>query len=298
MTIAMNGAYFNGLDQAADLQNALAQISGSVTTDCILFSLNVGSGTSADINFGLSGPVLASGGQITAATDDLLSRVVSAGVTSGKCQRVWLSIGGWGSNAFTNIQTILATGGALSSTLMDNFGAIVKALGGIKGVELVGFDMDYEQSSGDLASLVASVTLALHGAFKCPVTFCPFQQLPPDPTSSPWITALQKVYSSLGSQPVVGFNLQIYAGGRGNDPKSWADAIAKAKGTGVSDPAAFVWPIFSCDTTAGPDSAPDAVTAQMEGWASKGASLWATASLPYKGSTLTDYGKAIATGLG
>lgn len=297
MAMTMNGAYFNGLDQPSNLTTALAQIPGSATTDYILFSLNVASGTSADINFGLSGPVLATGGAVTASTGALLSSVVKTGVSKGQCQRVWLSIGGWGSNAFTNIQTILATGGALKSTLMANFSAIIQALSSIDGVKSVGFDLDYEQPSGDLASLVANVTVALYNAFKCPVTFCPFQQLPPqNPTSSPWIAALQQVYSDLGVQPVVGINLQIYAGGTGNQPDSWTDAVKAATGTGVSDPAAFVWPIFSCDTTATPNSTPTEVTASLKTWGSAGASLWATASLPYEGSDLAAYGTAIANG--
>src|SRR5580692_5910489 len=137
--MAMNGAYFNGLDQSG-LNIALANIPGSVTTDYILFSLEVPSGTSADINFGLGPIVLATGGHITPSTEKLLCSVVRAGVARGKCQRVWLSIGSGGSSAFTNIQTILNTGGTLRSTLLANFGAIRQA---ITGVKTVGFDMDY-----------------------------------------------------------------------------------------------------------------------------------------------------------
>ncbi|HEX2570740.1 MAG TPA: hypothetical protein VH877_14380 [Polyangia bacterium] len=298
MTITMNGAYFNNLDQKSGLKTALAQIQGSVTTDYILFSLNVASGTSPDINFGLTGPVLATNGQVAPATGDLLSSVVSAGVAKGHCQWVWLSIGGWGSNAFTNIQNILTAGGAPRSTLIANFGAIVQALGSIKGVGSIGFDMDYEEQGSDLASLVASVTIALNDAFKCPITFCPYQQLPvPDPTRSPWIQALQQVYSQQGTQPVVGFNLQTYAGGALNDPRAWTAAIANASNTGVSDPAAFVWPIVSCDTSASPVSPPSQVIQKMKEWGSQGASLWATASLPYEGNPLAAYGNAITAGI-
>lgn len=289
--MTMNGAYLNSLDQSG-LQTALAQIPGSVTTDYILFSLNVASGTDADINFGLSGPVLATGGQATEAAGTLLSAVVKAGVGSGTCQRVWLSLGGWGSDAFTNIQAILNTGGDLENTLMANFAAIVSQVAGIQGVESVGFDMDYEQQSGDLASLVAAVTVALHKRFGCPVTFCPYQEMPL------WIGALQEVYATLGTQPVVGFNLQTYAGGSGNNPQTWTSAVADAKDTGVSNPSAFIWPIVSCDPSAGPDKTPGEVTAALQGWKSAGASLWATAPLPYEGFTLTDYSKAIAAGIG
>ncbi|MGB8840187.1 MAG: hypothetical protein WCC64_03870 [Aliidongia sp.] len=293
MTIIMNGAYFNGLDQSG-LQTALAQIPGSVTTDYILFSLNVPSGTSADIQFGLSGPFLAQGGQAIAATENLLASVVKAGVGKGKCRRVWLSVGSANSPTFKNIQAILTAGGALRSTLLANFGAIVRMLRQIAGVEAVGLDMDYEESVGDLAAIVADVTVALYEALRCPVAFCPFQALSElHPSSSPWIEALQLVYAKLGIQPVVGFNLQIYAGGTGNDPARWTEAVASAARTGINDPAAFIWPIFSCDTTAEPNCTPAEVSRQMGAWQSKGASLWATASLPYQGFNLAGYGEAI-----
>jgi hypothetical protein len=293
MTMTMNGAYFNGLDQGG-LAIALANIPGSVTTDYILFSLEVPSGTSADINFGLSPIVLATGGHVTPSTDKLLCSVVRAGVDKGKCQRVWLAIGSGGSSAFTNIQTILNTGGTLRSTLLANFGAIRQALKDITGVKAVGFDMDYEES-GDLASVVANVTIALYNEFQCSVTFCPFQKW----LQGEWIAALQQVYSTLGTQPVVGYNLQTYAGGGSNDPTAWTTAIAKAENTGVSDAAAFVWPIVSCDRTATPVSTPSQVAQKLQGWSSKGASLWAAASLsnPPTSPTLTDYGKAIVRGI-
>jgi hypothetical protein len=294
MTMTMNGAYFNGLDQNG-LAIALANIPGSVTTDYILFSLEVPSGTSADINFGLSTIVLATGGHVTSATDKLLCSVVRAGVDKGKCQRVWLSIGSGGSSAFTNIQTILNTGGTLKTTLLKNFGAICQALKNITGVKAVGFDMDYEEG-GDLAAVVANVTIALYKEFQCQFTFCPYQKW----LQSNWIAALQRVYSTLGTQPVVGYNLQTYAGGGSNDPTQWTTTIANAPNTGVSDPASFVWPIVSCDSTATPVSTPQQVVQKLQGWRSKGASLWAAASLsnpPPSPTQLTEYGEAIFRGI-
>jgi hypothetical protein len=293
--MAMNGAYFNGLDQGG-LDIALANIPGSVTTDYILFSLEVPSGTSANINFGLSTIVLATGGHATPSTDELLCRVVRAGVDKGKCRRVWLSIGSGGSSAFANIQTIFNTGGTLKTTLLANFGAIRQALLNITGVEAVGFDMDYEESGNDLTSRVANVTIALYNAFQCQVTFCPYQQW----LQNNWIAALQQVYSTLGTQPVVGYNLQTYSGGNRNVPTEWTTAIANAQNTGVSDAASFVWPIVSCDPTATPVSTPQQVVQKLQGWRSKGASLWAAASLPKPPpfpTKLTDYGEAIARGI-
>ena len=141
---------------------------------------------------------------------------------------------------------------------------------------------------------MANVTVALSRQFGpgCPITFCPFA------SQSDWITALQRVYSTLRTQPVVGFNLQTYAGGYGNEPPDWTAAVKTAQNTGVPDPDNFIWPIVSCDSYAQPTSTPGQVTQNLKNWGSKGASLWATASLPFEGYSLGDYSRAIAQGIG
>jgi len=309
--MAMNGAYFNGLD-ANGQQSALANIPGSATTDYILFSLNVASGTSADINYGWNfGCVLAHDGKATSEVDKILTPIVKAGVTKGKCQRIWLAIGAavWEdtkkhqqqTSVFANIQTILDHGGALQSTLLANFRAIVQAVKNA-GVKEVGFDMDYEESPQYIASRVANVTLALYDELKCPVTFCPYQGLVPG-QQSPWITALQQVYSAETKQkekkvqPVVGFNLQTYAGGSGNDPTKWVDAIKAVQNTGVGIPASFVWPIVSCDRDARPVTPSDKLADKLKAWKSKGASLWATQPPGQPPADLKAYSAAIAQGI-
>jgi hypothetical protein len=242
---------------------------------------------------------LASNQQVTPATGKVLSTIVRAGVDQGRCKRVWLTIGAavdpnnpQGTSTFTNINNILTQGGQLSRTLLMNFSAIVAAVGGT-GVDAVGIDMDYEEG-GNLASIVANVTIALsrHLGPGCPVTFCPFA------AKSDWINALQQVYSTLRSQLVVGFNLQTYAGGSGNKPPDWTAAVKAAQNTGVPDPGNFIWPIVSCDPTAPPASSPGQATQNLKTWGSRGASLWATAPLPFEGSSLGDYSRAFAQGIG
>jgi hypothetical protein len=310
MAIVMNGAYFNGLDQTEDfngLQTALNNIPGSTTTDYMLCSLNVAGvdangRPSADINYGWNLPcILASGGKVTQWTVDHLVKVVTTGVNQGKCQRVWLTIGGAydseKTSAFTNIDAIINNGGALCTELMSNFGAIINALG---GYNKVGFDMDYEEG-GDIASVVANVTNTLVNNFGSYFTFCPYQGW--DAGQQAWIQALQKVYSFVGSQRVVGYNLQTYQGGGGNDPGQWAATLKQATGTGVSNPDTFVWPILSCVPQDTPTYTPDQAISQLKSWnstgfQSKGASLWATLGLSPQGSnTLTQYSKAIAQGI-
>lgn len=341
--MTMNGAYFNGMDQKNGkngLQTALDNIPGSVTTDYILMSLNVkGRPPSdpkgndpryADINYGWNfGRILASGGKITDGTRDLLLPIVKAGVANRKLQRVLLGIGGavWvnpprehpeyeqQTETFTNMEKILDLGGPLESMLLDNFAAIVAAIKEVTGHDNVGFDMDYEET-GDLASAVEKATISLRLKIKdklkfdCLVTFCPYQEFQQDD----WIDALQRVKKSFGKQPVVGYNLQTYAGGDNNNPKQWTDniknAIKNGKDLGISDPDNFVWPILSCsEDDAQPVTPSDKVADQLKNWIykggktgfhSRGASLWATKALsdpPTKPNTLTDYGNAIAQGI-
>jgi len=180
----------------------------------------------------------------------------------------------------------------LSQTLLANFSAIVAAVGGT-GIDSVGFDMDYEEW-GDLATSVANVTIALSRQFGagCPITFCPFT------SQSDWIQSQQQIYSTLGTQPVVGFNLQTYAGGGTNKPPDWTAAVKAAQKTGVPDPDNFIWPIVSCDSTATPTSTPNQATQNLKKWGSKGASLWATAPLPFEGYSLSNYSSAFAQCVG
>jgi len=298
MAIKMNGAYFNGLDDDAGLQRALDNIPGSVTTDYILFNLNVASGESADINYGWTGPPLVKDGTVQTAVGKRLSPIVSKGVSQGQCQRIWLTIGSSvdpkcpeKTSTFTNIQTIFKTGGALQATLIANFAALVGALAKDAGGRTIGFDMDYEESVDDFPALIAKLTLLLYSNVpKCPITFCPFT------SPSDWIRALQLVNQS-GVQPVVGFNLQVYSGGCRNDPRQWVSAVKAAQGTGILNPDNFIWPIVSNSPDAKPVYTPSQVTQKLQGWNSQGASLWDTASLAKPPNTLTDYSKAIAAGI-
>jgi hypothetical protein len=318
----MNGAYINHLDSDAGMKTVLDNIPGSTTTDYLLLSLNVAgvdanNKPSADINYGWNLPcTLARDGKITDWTRDHLCKVVSAGVTQGKCKRVWLVIGGASdgpqTDAFTNIQTILDAGGTLASTLATNFKAIYFAINNITGVEAVGFDMDYEENLDSLTAAVTNVSIFLFNNTACSITFCPFQGEQDDqgnyPGEQAWINALKKVYSWTNGK-VVGYNLQTYSGGGSNNPKQWADYLADA-GI-VSDPYSFVWPIVSNGTDAAtPSYEPSEVVKQLKNWGSatgpgngfhsRGASLWATSGLsdpPQPPNTLAAYANAIAQGI-
>ena len=294
--MAMNGAYFNELDGVGQ-QSALAAIPGSATTDYILSSLNVASATKADIGYGWSPDlVLARDGKVTPEVGKILTPIVQAGVTQGKCQRVWLAIGQARTVPFKNIQAILQTGGTLKSMLLANFGAIVQAVKAA-GAKEVGLDMDYDEDPRFIAPYVGNVTSALYEALKCPVTIRPNQTLDPGGQSA-WIQALRQVYVNLRNfQAVVGCNLQTYRGGRGNVPAQWVDAIKNTRGTGITDPAGFVWPVVSCDDFAQPVTPADKLAQTLKDWQSKGASLWAMQPPDQKPADLKAYSAAIAQGI-
>lgn len=304
MTI-MNGAYINGLDDAMTNVKTTAQAVGTATTDYILFSLTVHDTTTGDIYYGLRNNIVASKGAVTLAAASILAPVVTAGVTGGHCTKVWLSLGGAGSQTFTSIDTILSNGGTAATYLINNLAALaisLKALG--SAITSVGFDMDNEDApiSGVVPLVVA---LYNHGikqspVVKYPFTFCAFAD------DTEWFDALSSVYSGLnGVQPVVGITLQTYAGGEFNNPPTWTSDLAKYlqnpdnQPTGLTSANGFILPIQSMDDTAPPTYTPSQMTSNLNTWQSTGGSFWATQAL-FQSSPAqqwSDYASAIASGI-
>jgi hypothetical protein len=303
MTI-MNGVYINGLDNATTNVNTTAQAGGTATTDYILFSLTVRDQTGT-IYYGLGNNVLASNGAVAPAAASLLAPVVTAGVTTGSCTKVWLSLGGAGTPTFSNISAILAAGGTAATNLVQNLAAVAASMKALSSkITSVGFDLDNEDAPVSSAvPLVAA--LYNHGieqspAVDYPFTFCAYQD------DSAWFDALAGVYSALnGVQPVVGITLQVYAGGADNNPVTWTEKLAKYlqdpgnQPTGLSSADGFILPIQSMDDTAWPVYTPGQMTSNLRGWGSTGGSFWATQAL-FQSSPAqrwSDYASAIASGI-
>ncbi|HEX2570288.1 MAG TPA: hypothetical protein VH877_12065 [Polyangia bacterium] len=225
-------------------------------------------------------------------------------MTTASCQRVWLSLGGAGSETFTNIQTILNNGGTAATNLINNLVALATSLKALSGkITSVGFDMDNEDAS---PSAVVPLIVALYNkgisllpAINFQFTFCPYTD------EDDWCAALASVYSGLkGVQPVVGFNLQTYSGGAGNNPVTWTQSLANyltahPNTTGVSSAAGFILPILSMDNMASPTKTPAHMKADLKNWGSTGASFWATQALFQSNQTYTwkDYAAAIAAAI-
>lgn len=306
--IVMNGAYINGLDNLATNLNTTEQAVGTATTDYILFSLTVHDNT-GDIYYGLDNNRVATNGAVTPIATAIFVPVVTAGVTKGRCTKIWLSIGGSGGSTFKNINQILNNGGTAATNLINNLAALANFLKALSSkITSVGFDMDNEEEEdAPIPEVVPALVVALynHGItqspeVKYPFTFCAFEN------NTAWFDALANVYSGLnGVQPVVGITLQTYAGGEGNDPTTWTSDLAAylqtpaSKPTGLSSANGFILPIQSMDNTAPPTYRPSQMTSNLKAWQSTGGSFWATQSLVQSSPAQqwSDYASAIASGI-
>jgi len=125
------------------------------------------------------------------------------------------SIGGWGVQDFENVKTIYQKNKkSFDRTLLQKtFNTFFTKFPAIRLI-----DMDMENTY-DQESFAAFCQMLIKIGFG--ITFCPYQQ------QSFWTNSLAALNKS-NPGAVKWWNLQCYAGGVGNDPKDWADAISKA----------------------------------------------------------------------
>lgn len=171
--------------------------------------------------------------------------------------RLLFSLGGDGKQDFHHIrQLIKEHGTGPESVLHRNFAVLKSTIPTIDGI-----DFDDE----DLGETKTTVTFArlLH-QLNYTVTFCPFNNL------DFWVECLKELN---GSTPglVTGFNLQCYAGGEGNTPGPWIEAVAEAMGPGF-DAKGFVRPGLRCRRGANcaESDCPDSIEGKLRGWSSSG----------------------------
>jgi len=123
--------------------------------------------------------------------------------------------GGYPVVDFTTIKTIYeANNSSFSGTALETNLQLMKCTFS----KIDGIDMDCEDVY-DPASFVAFCEMVIGMGFD--LSFCPYQ------CDVFWTGALKALQSSHPGR-VKWWNLQCYAGGGGNDPKSWADAIKAA----------------------------------------------------------------------
>jgi len=211
----------------------------------------------------------------------------------GGVKELLISIGAWGTATdFTNLDASWNSGG--SANLQTLFSTL----------PITAVDFDYEGDYGpDAQNLIVDLTKKIAG-LKVGVTYCPYT------ATSFWTGCLQKVYSDMNSQPVRYMNLQCYAGGAGNDPRSWVSAV-KSAGAGITNPGAFIVPGYWVANGGEGNTCPTALQstlASLAGSGIDGAFLWNSGDmfanespnspLCSNNSTMPDaYANAIRTGL-
>ena len=244
--IYADGSLYSGGSAVVD------DLKASGFTTCIAWAMHVSAG--GDLSFNDT-PILDGTGYIgDPAWPDLLASL-KQGTTS--VDRLIFSVGGWGVGDFPNIQTLIQSQGTgPTSTLYKNFAALKKA---IPAIDAIDFD---DESLYDPATTVAFSQML--GELGYQVTFCPYSN------TDFWVGCLNQLEQS-NPGLVTGFNLQCYAGGGGNTPGPWIDAIALGMPAGF--PAqTFVSPGLWCrhGDACDQDDCPEAVQQTFAGWKSSG----------------------------
>jgi hypothetical protein len=124
------------------------------------------------------------------------------------------SFGGWGVGDFTNVLNIYkANGNSFQGTqLQTNFQVLQQTFPSISLIE-----MDVENTY-DETSFVAFCQMLVPIGFG--ITFCPYT------AQSFWVNSLAALNQS-NPEAVKWWDMQCYAGGTGNNPANWANAITK-----------------------------------------------------------------------
>ncbi|MFZ0267734.1 hypothetical protein [Caulobacter sp.] len=269
-----------------------SQLNAGITT-VILWSIHIHPGG----DFYLNDTLFVSGGEIKYATDgksgvnpDFPTLVQALMTGGGSVRDLIVSVGAWGTTSdFTAWLDA-------REQVKTNLSALVSAFG------VAGVDFDFESEDGytdSERSMIVTLTLDV-GSLGLYATYCPYT------APSFWTDCLVDVYARNGQQQVVRWmNLQCYAGGTGNSPIDWAQAVQSAGATGVSDPDAFIVPGFA---VLGADGfGPGQMQQTFAGFAGTGvtggflwnsSSIWSTEASGGGQPTPADYAQAIGNGLG
>lgn len=175
--------------------------------------------------------------------------------------RLIFSIGGWGVQDFPNLKHLIfptssdypnnpQTGP--NTQLYKNF-AVLKAA--IPTIDAIDFD---DETLYDIPTTVAFANMLHDIGFN--VTFCPYTM------ADFWVQCLYDLNAPTPGL-VTGFNLQCYAGGAGNNPNTWIDAITNKMGKSF-DAAGFVFPGLWCRNGTGcaGGQCPSSIESSFQGW--------------------------------
>lgn len=203
--------------------------------------------------------------------------------------QLYFSIGGWAVGDFPHIKALLNTYGTGSSNpLYVNLQALKAAIPSIDGIDLDDETLYDQNTTVNFSCMLNALGFA--------VTFCPYSNM------SFWTGCLSATNAQVPGC-IVGFNLQCYAGGAGNDPATWIAGIAQAMGSAFPA-AAFLSPGLA-GGNGGDD--PSSVESQFQQWQPDGITsgfIWNYDSLGNWSSgvcsppgTSASYAAAVDTGL-
>jgi len=200
-------------------------------------------------------------------------KTLKSGQTS--VNQIYLSVGSAGVGDFASVANLIKTQGTSpSSILYKNFMALRLALPDVEGIDLD--DEDYV----DHDTIVQFSVLLGKIGFK--VSFCPYYG------QDFWISCLKDV-QALAPNVVSHFNLQCYAGGSGNDPNTWQQAINKS---GVKIP---VYP-----GRANSESSTSQIQSDFQKWKNQGITggfMWLYDGILKSGIPTAKFATAIKNGL-
>jgi len=208
----------------------------------------------------------------------LLARLREGGFTT-----IQFSIGSADAADWAHIEQLLASQSGRQE-LQRNFAAVAQWL------SLDGFDFDCEEEVSDATIVTMTGILAQVGRRNI-ITYGVYGD------QQRWLTRLQMVYATNGRQLVDWWNLQLYAGGGGNDPADWIKMLENSsEPIGVDDRAAFIVPGLATDENGGPSGICD----RLHDYAAlrlTGAFVWNSGGVLESSGSAREYGTAVVNGL-
>jgi hypothetical protein len=217
MTTTNLAIYGGGPLGAESLAANLDDLRGSGFTTVILWSFHVAA--NGDLAFNDTQGVVSGG--VYGGAASWPAQVAALKAPGSSVTSVWASVGAGGVSDFTHVAALIAQEGiGPDSILYRNFAALRAAftVDGVCAIDGIDFD---DEDLLDVDVLVQFATLLFGLGFQ--ITFCPYN------APSIWVKALATLANA--GHLVSWFNLQAYAGGFGNDPRQWIDAVATVVGT-------------------------------------------------------------------
>ncbi|PVM89415.1 hypothetical protein DDF62_13020 [Caulobacter radicis] len=283
-----NGLFQDGYPTPPVPYTTQAQQLNQGITTVILWSIHIHDGGDLYLNDTL----FVSKGQVKYATDGSSGvnpdypALVKQLMSGGSVRDLIVSVGAWGTTS--DFTAWLGARDQVKTNL-----AVLQSTFGITGVD---FDYEGDYTAND-RKMIVTLTLDV-GSLGLYATYCPYT------ATDFWTGCLADVYAQNNNQQIVKWmNLQCYAGGAGNDPTQWAQAVQQTPNTGVANPYAFIVPGYAVEGAQGEGPASiQQVFSQLAGSGITGGFLWNSSGIfstePSGGPTPADYAAAINNGLG